>query len=78
MVTLKLDNNDVGDAGALAAALARGHALGTLWLRGNARIGAAGASALAAAEARHDTRHQEERKRWVQDEEAKHLEASAG
>ena len=51
VVTLKLDNNDVGDAGgrALAAALARGHALGTLWLRGNARIGAAGASALAAA-----------------------------
>ena len=51
VVTLKLDNNDVGDAGAraLAAALARGHALGVLWLRGNARIGAAGASALAAA-----------------------------
>ena len=51
MVTVKLDNNDVGDAGAraLAAALARSHALGALWLRGNARIGAAGASALAAA-----------------------------
>jgi hypothetical protein len=51
VVTVKLDNNDVGDAGAraLAAALARSHALGALWLRGNARIGAAGASALAAA-----------------------------
>lgn len=51
VVTVKLDNNDVGDAGAraLAAALARGHALGALWLRGNARIGAAGTSALTAA-----------------------------
>ena len=50
-MTIKLDNNDVGDTGAraLAAALARGHALGALWLRGNARIGAGGATALAEA-----------------------------